>query len=108
MRLYVGNLSYETTEDELREAFEEFGAVTSVAIITDRDSGRSRGFAFVEMGSAEEGQAAVDGMNDKNLGGRTLKVNEARPRQDRGGSRGPRGGDRRSSSSPPDRGRSRW
>ncbi|MCA9971667.1 MAG: RNA-binding protein [Anaerolineales bacterium] len=106
MRLYVGNLSYDTTEDELRDAFEAYGAVTSVAIITDRETGRSRGFGFVEMGSDEEGQAAIDGMNERMVGGRTLKVNEARPRQDRRD--GPRDRDRRSSYQDRDRNRNRW
>ena len=87
MNIYVGNLSYRTTEDELREAFGAFGEVTSTAVIKDRDTGQSRGFGFVEMASDSEGQAAIEGMNGADLGGRNLKVNEARPREER-----PRGG----------------
>lgn len=96
MRLYVGNLSYQTTEDELRAAFGEHGEVTDVSIVKDRDTGRSRGFAFVEMGSNEAGQKAVTGMDDAEFQGRRLKVNEARPREERprggGGGRGGYGG----------------
>ena len=96
MNIYVGNLSYRTTEAELREAFEEYGEVTSTAVIKDRDTGQSRGFGFVEMASNEEGQAAIEAMNGADLGGRNLKVNEARPREERprggGGNRGGGGG----------------
>lgn len=81
--LYVGNLPYGTTSDDLREAFEEFGTVSRVQIITDRETGRSRGFGFVEMDDGAE--AAVDAMNGKEFQGRTLTVNEARPREDRRG-----------------------
>lgn len=88
MNIYIGNLSYETTEDDLRQAFEGFGEVTGVNIIMDRDSGRPRGFAFVEMSSAEEGNAAISGLNGQELNGRTLNVNEARPRADGGGGGG--------------------
>ena len=88
MNIYVGNMSYDTTEDELREAFAAFGAVTSVNIIMDRETGRPRGFAFVEMSNDEEGRAAIDGLNLQKLGGRNVTVNEARPREDRGGRRG--------------------
>jgi RNA recognition motif-containing protein len=87
MNIYVGNLSYKATEDALRQAFAAYGQVTSVAIIKDAATGQSRGFAFVEMASATEGQAAINGMNGKELDGRPLKVNEARPREER-----PRGG----------------
>src|SRR5262249_38824512 len=90
MNLYVGNMSYETTEDQLREAFAQFGTVTKVQVITDRETGRPRGFAFVEM--SDGGEAAIAGMNGKMLGGRTLTVNEAKPREDRGGGGGGRGG----------------
>ena len=88
MKLYVGNLSYEVTEDDLRQAVAEFGEVESVSIIKDKYNGQSKGFGFVEMPSKEEGQAAIDGLNGKELKGRALNVNEARPREDRGGSRG--------------------
>ncbi len=90
MNIYVGNLSYRTTEDDLRRAFEAFGAVSSSAIIRDRESGQSKGFGFVEMPSDSEAQAAINGLNDKEVGGRRLKVNQARPREDGGG--GSRGG----------------
>ena len=79
MNIYVGNLSYETTEGELRSAFEQFGKVDSVSIIKDKFSGQSKGFAFVEMPAKAEGQSAVEGLNGKDTNGRTLKVNEARP-----------------------------
>jgi len=92
MNIYVGNLSRETTEDELRQAFEPFGQVTSVNIIKDRYSGESRGFAFVEMTTKSEAQAAINGVNGTSLGERTLSVNEARPRSEGGGGRGSYGG----------------
>jgi len=92
MNIYIGNMSFDTTEDQLREAFEGYGAVSSVNIIADRDTGRPRGFAFVEMGSQEEATAAIAGMNGQDLNGRTLNVNEARQREDRGGRGGGRGG----------------
>ena len=82
MKLYVGNLSYETTEDELRQEFEPFGEVTSVSIPTDRFSGRPRGFAFVEMNSKSEGEAAISELNGKEIKERTIAVSEARPRTD--------------------------
>lgn len=93
-KLYVGNLNFATTEDELKMLFSQFGEVTSVAIINDRETGRSRGFGFVEMENAE---AAVAGTNGKDFGGRTLTVNEAREREERGrgGNRGQFGGGRR-------------
>lgn len=83
-KLYVGNLSYGTYEDGLRTAFQAFGNVVSAKIITDRDSGQSKGFGFVEMGSDDEARAAIAGMNGQNLDGRALKVNEAmdKPRRD--------------------------
>jgi RNA recognition motif-containing protein len=91
MKIYVGNLNFDTEESDLRKAFEEHGAVDSVAIITDRDTGRSKGFGFVEMSDDTQAQAAIDALNDKEYMGRTLKVNKARPRNDnRGG--GGRGG----------------
>lgn len=97
MKLYVGNLAYQVTEDQLREAFESFGQVESVAIIKDKFSGQSKGFGFVEMPADAEGQAAIEGLNGKDFNGRAIKVNEAKPRtegsQGRGGGRrGPGGG----------------
>jgi len=82
MNIYVGNLSYELTEDDLRQAFEQFGRVSSVSILKDRYTGQSRGFGFVEMPAKAEAQAAIEGLNGKDLKGRALKVNEARPRSD--------------------------
>jgi len=82
MDIYVGNLSPEVTKEELQKEFEAFGRVTSVVIIKDRDSGRPRGFGFVDMPSKSEGQAAIAGLNGKALKGKTLTVNEARPRPD--------------------------
>ena len=95
MNIYVGNLSRNTTDGELRQVFEEFGRVDSVSIITDKLSGESRGFAFVEMPVQAEATAALTGVNGKDLGGRPLKVNEARPREDRGGGQRRGGGERR-------------
>jgi len=83
VKIYVGNLSSEVTEEELRQEFEAFGEVTSVDIITDKYSGRPRGFGFVEMASVSEGQAAITGLNGKTLKERTLNVNVARPRSER-------------------------
>ena len=88
MNIYIGNLSFETTEDQLRQAFEEFGEVTGVNIITDRDSGRPRGFAFVEMSDNDAATTAINGLNGKEMNERPLNVNEARPRNDRGGGGG--------------------
>lgn len=96
MNIYVGNLSYEATEEDLRRAFAEFGTVTSVNIIKDKFSGESKGFGFVEMSTKEEAQEAINGLNGQELRGRALNVNEARPRTDRvGGSGGGGGRDRR-------------
>jgi cold-inducible RNA-binding protein len=93
MKIYVGNLSYDVTEEELRQEFTAFGKVESISIITDKYSGRSKGFAFVEMPTVSEGQAAITGLNGKTLKDRTLNVNAARPRSDdRGGSYGDRRG----------------
>jgi len=86
MKIYVGNLSYEVTEEDLRQEFGAFGEVTSVSIITDRISGRPKGFGFIEMASVSEGQAAITGLNGKTLRERTLVVNTARPRSESGGS----------------------
>ena len=102
--IFVGNLSFNTNEDELRQAFESYGQVDRVSIMTDRDTGRSRGFGFVEMASSEDGEKAIAALNGSQIGGRTINVNEARPKtersggggggggRDRGGDRGGRGG----------------
>ncbi|HZE73642.1 MAG TPA: RNA-binding protein [Pyrinomonadaceae bacterium] len=89
-KLYVGNLSFRTTSDELRDAFSSVGTVESASVIEDRETGRSRGFGFVEMATPEEAAAAIEAFNGKDFGGRNLTVNEAKPRSDRGG--GGRGG----------------
>jgi RNA recognition motif-containing protein len=91
-KLYVGNLTYDTTDSKLQEMFEEFGAVQSAQIIMDRETGRSKGFGFVEMSSEDEAKAAINGLNGKEINGRVLTVNEARPREDRGGGGGRGGG----------------
>jgi RNA recognition motif-containing protein len=83
MNLYVGNLSFSTTEQELEAVFSEFGTVDSIKVINDRDTGRSKGFAFVEMNNNQEAKAAMADINDKEIDGRNLKVNEAKPREDR-------------------------
>jgi len=88
MKIYVGNLSYEVTEEDLRLALEPFGQVESATIIKDKYSGQSKGFGFVEMASKAEGQSAIDGLNGTELNGKTLNVNEARPRTERRGSGG--------------------
>lgn len=90
--VYVGNLAFSVTSDSLRELFEQYGTVTSASVVTDRETGRSRGFGFVEMDNG--GEAAIEALNGHEWEGRTLTVNEARPRQDRGG-RGGGGGGRR-------------
>ena len=92
MNIYVGNLSFDVSEDEIRQAFEAFGEVSSVNIITDRYSGQPRGFGFVEMPEKAEAQTAIENLNGKELSGRALNVNEARPRADRGGGRSGGGG----------------
>jgi cold-inducible RNA-binding protein len=104
--IFVGNLDFDTTEQELRALFETHGAVEKVTLVRDRDSGQPRGFAFVEMTNENEAEKAISGLNGTNLGGRTLNVNEARPRPERsfggrgggrdrfGGGRGGRGGGR--------------
>ena len=94
MKIYVGNLSYEVTEEDLRLALEQFGQVESATIIKDKYSGQSKGFGFVEMASKDEGQSAIEGLNGKELKGRTLNVNEARPPAENRGSRGGQGGSR--------------
>ncbi len=87
-RLYVGNLSFNTTADGVRTAFQQFGTVSDVHLVTDRETGRSRGFAFVTMGTTEEAAKAIEGMDGKTLDGRPLRVNEAEQRQQRGGGGG--------------------
>jgi RNA recognition motif-containing protein len=87
-KLYVGNLSYTATEAELRELFGQHGSVASVSLVTDRETGQPRGFGFVEMENGAE--SAISALDGKEVGGRNLKVNEARPREDRGGGGGPR------------------
>jgi cold-inducible RNA-binding protein len=93
-KLFVGNLSFRTTSEELRDLFAQVGTVESASIIEDRDTGRSRGFGFVEMATAEEATAAIEQFHGKDLGGRNLTVNEAKPKAERGGNRnfGNRGG----------------
>jgi len=92
MKLYVGNLSFNTSSEDLQELFAQTGTVETASVVEDRDTGRSRGFGFVEMSSREEGEAAIQQLNGKEVGGRALTVNEAKPREDRGGSRGGGGG----------------
>ena len=94
MKLYVGNLSFQTSSSDLQDLFSQAGTVESAAVVEDRDTGQSRGFGFVEMSSREEGQAAITQLNGKEVGGRNLTVNEAKPREDRGGGRGGFGGNR--------------
>lgn len=93
-KLYVGNLAYSVRDDSLQQAFAEFGTVTSAKVMMDRDTGRSKGFGFVEMGSDAEAQAAINGMNGQPLEGRAIVVNEARPREERPGGFGGGGGGR--------------
>lgn len=87
-KLYVGNISYSTTEDSLRQAFEEYGQVSGVTVITDRETGRSRGFAFVEMPDNQAANEAIQALNLSSLDGRNITVNEARPKENRGGGGG--------------------
>ena len=95
MNIYVGNLSYEVTEDDLKESFEVFGEVETINVIKDNYTGRSKGFGFVEMSNNADAQSAINGLNDKELKGRTVKVNTARPRTENRGGRGSFGGGRR-------------
>jgi RNA recognition motif-containing protein len=95
MKIYVGNLSRDVTDEDLLKAFESFGRVESATVVKDKFTGESRGFGFVEMPSASEAQSAINGMNGKELKGRAVNVNEARPREERGGGRGRPGGGRR-------------
>ncbi len=92
MNIYIGNMSFDTTEDQLRQAFEGFGEVSTVNIIKDKYSGEPRGFAFVEMSGKDEAIAAISGLNGQDLNGRALNVNEAKPRTDGGNSGGGGGG----------------
>ena len=92
MKLYVGNLAFQTSSEDLQQLFSQAGTVQSASVIEDRDTGRSRGFAFVEMATKEEGESAISQFNGKEFNGRNLTVNEARPREDRGGNRGGGGG----------------
>jgi len=112
MNIYVGNLSHEATDDDLRQAFEAFGQVESANVIRDKFGGESRGFGFVEMPSKNEAQTAIDEMNGKDLKGRAINVNEARPKPARGGGGGRGGGGRggggRGGSGGRDRGRGRY
>jgi RNA recognition motif-containing protein len=91
MKIYIGNMSYNTTEETVRQAFEAFGEIASVNLISDRDSGRPKGFGFVEMANDEHAKAAIAGLNGTEIDGRTVNVNEARPRPEGGGG-GNRGG----------------
>jgi len=93
-KLYVGNLSYNIRDDDLQQAFAQYGSVSSAKVMMDRDTGRSKGFGFVEMGSDPEAQAAINGMNGQALDGRAIVVNEARPREERPGGFGGGGGSR--------------
>jgi RNA recognition motif-containing protein len=88
MKLYVGNLSFQTSSDDLQQLFAQVGTVESASVVEDRETGRSRGFGFVEMSSNEEGQKAIEQFNGKEINGRSLTVNEARPRENRGGGGG--------------------
>lgn len=95
MKLYVGNLSYSTTQDSLESAFSEHGQVDEVAIVMDRETGRPRGFAFVTMSNDQEARTAIEAVNGREIDGRTVTVNEARPKAERSGGRGGAGGGRR-------------
>lgn len=97
MKLFVGNLSFQTTSSQLEDLFSQAGTVQSATLITDRETGRSRGFGFVEMASREEGEQAIRQFNGMEVDGRNLTVNEARPREEGGGGRGARGGGRNDS-----------
>ena len=106
--IFVGNLDFNTSEDELRQLFEAHGQVDRVSIMTDRETGRSRGFGFVEMVNAEDGDKAIAALNGTQVGGRKLKVNEARPKTERGGGGGGGGGRDRGGRGGGGGGRNRW
>jgi len=106
--IFVGNLDFNTSEEELRQAFEGYGQVDRVSIMTDRETGRSRGFGFVEMTNAEDGEKAIAALNGTQLGGRTLNVNEARPKAERSGGGGGGGGRDRGGRGGGGGGRNRW
>jgi cold-inducible RNA-binding protein len=106
--IFVGNLDFNTSEEELRQAFEAYGQVDRVSIMTDRETGRSRGFGFVEMTNAEDGEKAIAALNGTQLGGRTLNVNEARPKTERSGGGGGGGGRDRGGRGGGGGGRNRW
>lgn len=110
MNIYVGNLSYEVNEEDLRQAFQAFGQITTVSVIKDKFTGQSKGFGFVEMPAQAEAQAAIAGLNGKELKGRTLNINEARPRTEggRGGGGGGGGGGRRGGEGRQGGGGRRW
>lgn len=97
MKLFIGNFTFSTTEDDLRALFEPYGTIDSISVVTDRTTGRSRGFGFVEMPDRGQAEKAIDALNGKEVGGRTLNINEARPKVDNGGFRGGRGGNARGS-----------
>jgi cold-inducible RNA-binding protein len=90
--IFVGNLSFGVTENDLRSLFEQYGAVDRASVVTDRDSGQSRGFGFIEMPNGAEADQAIEDLNGREMSGRAINVNEARPKEDRGGSRGGFGG----------------
>ena len=92
MKIFVGNFSFSTTEDDLRTLFSPFGNIDTISVITDRTTGRSRGFGFVEMGDRGQAEKAIESLNGTQFGGRSLNINEARPKTDGGGPRGPRSG----------------
>jgi len=92
MKIFVGNFSFSTTEDDLRTLFSRFGNIDTISVITDRTTGRSRGFGFVEMGDRSQAEKAIESLNGTQFGGRSLNINEARPKTDGGGPRGPRSG----------------
>jgi RNA recognition motif-containing protein len=92
MKIFVGNFSFSTTEDDLRSLFSPFGNIDTISVITDRTTGRSRGFGFVEMGDRGQAEKAIESLNGTQFGGRSLNINEARPKTDGGGPRGPRSG----------------
>jgi cold-inducible RNA-binding protein len=92
MKIFVGNFSFSTTEDDLRTLFAPFGNIDTISVITDRTTGRSRGFGFVEMGDRGQAEKAIEALNGTQFGGRSLNINEARPKADNGGPRGPRSG----------------